>query len=169
MNTHDYPEYGVWCEMKARCRKSHHKHYVNYGARGIKVCDRWNLFYVFLEDMGRRPSDNHTIERIDNEGDYEPSNCKWATRKEQIRNRRNSIILEYEGKKITLQDIADKHKVRYQSIVGRYKNGWSVSEKILKSPLNNLEASRLYGVSKSTVSYLRIKAGIRQHFRKKIK
>lgn len=73
--------------MRARCRDPNAINYHRYGGRGITVCDRWHSFSAFLEDMGRKPTPAHTIDRVNNDGNYEPGNCRWATAKEQIANR----------------------------------------------------------------------------------
>lgn len=84
-------EYYSWQAMKMRCYYKKHRNYKNYGGRGIVVCDRWlHNFRAFLGDMGYKPTPKHTIDRIDTDGNYEPSNCKWSTQKEQQSNRRNS-------------------------------------------------------------------------------
>jgi hypothetical protein len=85
------PEWRIWSGMRARCSNPNNKAYKWYGARGIKVCERWcgpDGFMNFIADMGRRPSPNLSIDRIDNDGNYEPGNCRWATAKQQSQNRR---------------------------------------------------------------------------------
>jgi hypothetical protein len=84
--------YNSWRAMKARCYQSNHRQFYNYGGRGVKVCTRWHSFKYFLEDMGKRPGKEYSIDRIDGDGHYEPKNCKWATMKEQMSHSRRDWL-----------------------------------------------------------------------------
>ena len=85
------PGYFSWVNMKVRCKSQNYQGYKYYGGRGIKVCDRWNLFSNFLLDMGKRPK-NTTLDRIDSDGNYEPGNCRWATHKQQANNKKKRKV-----------------------------------------------------------------------------
>jgi hypothetical protein len=118
-------EYNIWSKIKARCYKPSIKEYRNYGARGIKMCDRWRNSYAnFLADMGRCPSPKHSIDRINNDGDYEPSNCRWATKRQQSVNRRNNLYINYNGEVKTLVEWCEHFKIHYKMAHERlrYKN-----------------------------------------------
>lgn len=109
------PEHIVWLGMLDRCRNTNHPAYPRYGGRGIKVCDQWsNSFPNFLEDMGERPSLSHTLDRIDNDGNYEPENCRWATKKEQANNRRKNVTLNVGGTVLTVSEFCTLHNLPEQ-------------------------------------------------------
>ena len=132
------PEYTAWAAIRRRCENPNDGSFSRYGGRGISVCDRWRLsFEDFLEDMGRRPSEFHSIDRIDNSGNYEPSNCRWATDKEQSRNRRSNRVLEYNGEKKCLTEWAEEMNVNSKAIEARLKRGWSVG-KSLTTPVRGM-------------------------------
>lgn len=128
---HGTPTYKVWRAMRKRCNQPSLDSYERYGGRGVRVCERWASFQCFLEDMGEKPSPSHSIDRIDNNGNYEPNNCRWATCEEQARNRSNSIKLELNGISKTLPEWSEATGIKYITLYYRYRKGWSV-EKILR-------------------------------------
>lgn len=124
-------EYRSWEAMRRRCYDKTHHRYSIYGGRGIRVCDRWrDSFQNFLADMGKKPTPKHTVERKDNDGSYEMSNCRWATRTEQARNMRRSVFVEYEGERMLLLDVVAKLKLNRSVVQGRLRIGWSLEEAI---------------------------------------
>lgn len=117
--------FSTWCKMRARCESPGSTSYKWYGGRGIRVCERWYSFEAFLEDMGPRPSPLHSVDRIDNDGDYSPENCRWATPKDQARNRRSSRLLCALGETKSLASWAEESPVNYSTIIRRLSKGWT--------------------------------------------
>jgi hypothetical protein len=112
--------------MIARCTNRNNNRFGQYGGRGITVCQRWlESFVSFLDDMGVRPSSEHSIDRIDNDGNYEPGNCRWATRVEQSRNTQQNMIIEAFGRRQCLQDWSIETGIGRGTIRWRVVNGWS--------------------------------------------
>lgn len=127
--------YNSWRSMIRRCEAPRDIGYPRYGARGISVCDRWRQsFERFLEDMGERPSKSYQIERIANEGNYTPENCRWATRSEQARNRRSNRMLSFNGKTQCLSAWVEECGMTLKQLQNRITLGWSV-ERILTEPI----------------------------------
>lgn len=126
------PTYKSWDKMMTRCRNHNCKEYKYYGGRGIKVCERWSDFSNFLQDMGERPN-GKTLDRIDNNGDYEPSNCKWATDKQQANNNRRNVRYLYNGEMKTIAELSDILGISYDTLwcrLKRYK--WSLENSLTK-------------------------------------
>lgn len=107
-------EYSCWSSMRTRCNNSCHEHWKYYGERGIKVCERWNEFENFLNDMGKCP-DRHTLDRVNVNGDYSPENCRWATPKQQGENKRNNVKFERDGIIKTKTQWAKDYGIPYTS------------------------------------------------------
>ncbi len=117
------PTYTCWRHMRDRCQNPKRHDYPNYGGRGIKVCERWADFINFFDDMGTRPR-GMTIERIDNGGNYEPGNCRWATATEQARNRRTNVLLTIGGITMPIVSWAEKTGVPRKCIEQRIRRGF---------------------------------------------
>ncbi len=119
--------------MRRRCNTPTHINFANYGGRGIKVCERWSKFENFLADMGERP-EGATLDRIDQNGNYEPTNCRWADAKTQSANRRTAVYLEYNGRSLSLTEWAKLTGIDYRTLSKRvFKQNWPV-EKALTTP-----------------------------------
>jgi hypothetical protein len=133
---HKTPEYLTWQSMRQRCRSPKDKRWDRYGGRGIKVCDRWNNSYpAFLEDMGRRPTPHHQIDRINNDGNYEPENCRWATAKEQSLNRRSNRRITFNGETLCVTEWANRLGLNKTTLMERLNSQkWSI-EKALTAPI----------------------------------
>lgn len=116
-------EYRIWSGIHTRCLNKLDNGYKEYGGRGISICDRWRVFENFLLDMGERPSPNHSIDRIDVNGNYEPSNCRWATFFEQCNNKRDTVFIEYEGEKRTIAEWSKIKGLSYRIIWTRLRYG----------------------------------------------
>lgn len=120
--------YKIWSGMKHRILRPTASGYQNYGGRGIKYDPEWESFEKFLEDMGLPPSDEHTLDREDSNGDYCKSNCRWVTMDVQVRNRRNSVILEYEGRRMNLVDWARELGIHPMTLRVRLDKGWPLDK-----------------------------------------
>lgn len=116
-------EYNSWSAMRDRCANPNNRHYPHYGGRGIRVCQRWQSFERFYEDMGPKPTGRHSIERVDNNGHYEPSNCTWADPREQARNRRNSVSVRLGDEEISVPEAAAQTGLAVSTIYSRITAG----------------------------------------------
>lgn len=122
------PTYNSWRSMWERCTRTSNGRWEDYGGRGIKVCDRWKDFDVFVDDMGFRPA-GKTLDRREVDGHYEPDNCRWATQEEQDNNRRHCTQYAFRGKQLTLAQIADLVGMAYTTLRGRVVYlGWSLED-----------------------------------------
>lgn len=114
--------YTVWQDMRNRCTKPSDPAYMDYGGRGIMVCERWMAYENFRDDMGPRPAGT-SLDRLDNDGPYAPGNCRWATRKQQARNTRRNRFVSYEGVFVTLAEAAERSGLPYSLIKERARRG----------------------------------------------
>lgn len=129
--------FSVWGNMKDRCSNPNSPNFKNYGGRGIIVCDRWrDSFKNFYEDMG--DPNGLTLERIDVNGNYEPSNCKWDTPKNQARNRTNNVLYTYDGKTKCASEWCEEINMPTSTFINRINRGWSI-DKVIETPIRKIK------------------------------
>lgn len=132
----DTPEHRCWFLMRSRCYNKNLAHYKNYGAKGIVVCDRWlESFQNFFDDMGKKPSPKHSIERLDSRGNYCPENCVWADRITQNNNTSRNHWLLVNGERKTIAQWARARGISKNTIMKRLRSGWA-QEKAVNEPVN---------------------------------
>lgn len=171
-NLSNTPEYAAWKNMQRRCRNEKDASFFRYGARGIDYDNSWEDFEVFYNDMGRRPSPKHTLERKNNDLGYSKENCCWETRKAQARNFRHNRILEHNGEKHCISEWAEILGTTHDSISKKLKKGYTVEQALTIKPKINYqpvefngellsikEIERRLGVSHGTIRH-RVKSGI---------
>lgn len=132
------PEHRSWLSMMTRCIWSgpERDDYHLYQGKGVKVCERWLVFLNFLADMGPKPTPEHTLDRIDSDGNYEPQNCRWATRKEQARNwKHRNKLFAHAGESLTLSEWAERLGIARESLRDRIESGWPLHHALTTAPI----------------------------------
>ena len=117
-------EYRIWLGIRNRCNNPRCPNFADYGGRGIKICPEWDSFLAFFSDMGPRPSDRHSVDRIDNNKGYEPSNCRWATQTQQSRNMRRNRYVLYLGQRVCMAEAAELSGIPRDTLKRRVYLGW---------------------------------------------
>lgn len=157
--------YNIWAQMKKRCRDSHAKNFQNYGGRGIKVCDEWCgsdgfiAFYNYVSKLEHFGEGGYSLDRIDVNGNYEPGNVRWATVKQQARNKRDTIYVEYNGKIISLKEAAEQSGISYYVLGRRWRQGirgtelFRPQQKLLSFRYNGEEMTLKEAARRSGISY----------------
>lgn len=144
------PTYRSWTSMRRRCDSPCMPSYPRYGGRGITVCDRWrDSFEAFIADMGERPSPDHSLDRIDNDGNYEPTNCRWATAKEQMRNRHNTHWITAGGETLSLAEWSERTGLPPGVITKRMERGLSPADAMQQPVDRTTELVTVGGVTKT--------------------
>jgi len=171
------PEYSVWSKMRQRCEDPGDRAYSRYGGRGIYVSPEWTDYGRFYDDMGPRPTPEHSIDRIDNDGPYCAENCRWATRQEQANNKRSNRLLTVAGETLTMAQAVGRYGVPYSALQARLNAGWSDEDAVFRPKremtsearrgrrlvvggvdMTVAEASKIYGISYGALSH-RLDAG----------
>jgi hypothetical protein len=144
----------IWSAMRARCHNKNSHEYFRYGGRGISVCEEWrNSFEAFYDwSMRNGYADNLSIDRINNDGNYEPSNCRWATNRVQASNKRTTRLIEYKGEKKMLMDWAETLKLNYHTLASRlYSGRWTIEEAFSTPKLSSGKPHRSYNTKEVIV------------------
>ena len=134
-----HPLYGTWFQMLSRCEKPNYNHYDRYGGRGIIVCKEWHDFWKFVEwsdSVGGRPK-GFTLDRINNDGNYEPSNCRWADWRTQTTNKSSNVFLEYNGISKTMIEWCEELNIHPHTLQNRIQRGWSIERALSEKPTKN--------------------------------
>lgn len=131
------PEYLAWANMRRRCLNPNHPQFRHYGGRVIGVTIDWQSYEQFLADMGPRPTPRHTLERIDNNGHYTRDNCRWATRRDQARNKRTNVLVEIDGKVACAKDWCIYFGINYATYRNRIRRSGLTPDAALKLPIQN--------------------------------
>jgi len=131
------PEYAIWLAMRQRCLNPNYRQWHRYGGRGISICPEWDDFYKFLKDVGSRPSPEHQLDRINNNGNYEPSNVRWATRHQQMNHMSTTVYVEHAGERLSIGDWALKLGIAKCVIATRLQRGHSAESALSPVPLYN--------------------------------
>lgn len=137
------PEYRIWVDMRQRCTNENRHNFKHYGGRGIAVCERWQLFENFFEDVKSRPSSKHSIERVDVNGNYEPGNVKWATVTEQRNNMRSNRWIEIDGRRQTIGGWAKERGLDERLIRIRIRRGISERDAVMTPKQPNIGGRRI--------------------------
>lgn len=128
-------EYGHWKGMRQRCHDPNHHKYLRYGGRGVVICEAWNDFAKFLEDVGPIPGPGYSLDRFPNRhGNYEPGNVRWATAKQQARNKDSTQMVKWKGCDVALIELAEQFGINTGLVRLRMKNGWSLSRALSTPP-----------------------------------
>lgn len=146
-------EYCIWSNLRDRCHNPNGDAYKDYGGRGIKVCSRWDDFSAFIADVGKRPSKRHTLDRINNDGNYEPGNVRWATRSEQNNNKRSNRLVTYRGVTMTLNQAltVSGRKVDRMTATSRIRSGWTIDSALEMPPQRLAELAAAFHSQQNSI------------------
>lgn len=144
----DNRTYRTWCQMRTRCRSDEPRYYPHYKGKGIRVCERWDDFSKFLQDMGERP-EGKTLDRIDNSLGYSPDNCRWATVVEQANNKSSNTLLTFAGETLNVSQWARKTGIPRHTLFLRIRSGWPVDKLLTKEPIKKNHMVTFRGETKS--------------------